>query len=128
MSVDFKFLQNQFETYVVTACVIAVVVFATTRLAESEYAIVTIQSLLSVAFICLARLVSKKSSVVSSNIAWLIAGIVIVGFSVYTMIALEPLKEVEGVNFILHMATLIWAPLGAGLVVGPLMYIRPTST
>ena len=115
-------LLKEFETYACAILAAIILLMAFTNYII-KYEVIIYQTVVSLFSICLARSFSKSGDVKISNLAWIAAGTTIIGFAVYSIVKLESLKGNGEVDLIINLATLIWAPIGAGFVVTPIMNI-----
>lgn len=59
---------------------------------------------------------------VEKNPSWLICGLAVLIISLFGVVALEALGQRDTtIKIIIQTMTLIWAPIGSGLIVGPIM-------
>lgn len=90
---------------------------------RDEYAIVIILNLLLVGLIFLSRIYVRRSPK-GADLTWVLTGVVILLGTVFTAVWLKPFEEtVMSVSFAVQTMTLIWAPVGSGFIVGPIMKV-----
>ena len=96
----------------------------------SDFYLVLGINLLMVALLLVARNLAARDLAAGeekhTNLGWGLVGLVILFISVLSWVSLEQFKaDAPSVNAFLQTLTLIWAPIGSGIIVGPIMKVRP---